>query len=170
MLHTEHCITIEAPVQVVYDILADVVGYATLFPPTRSVEILEEDTGYQIARLEVDVGGQLQTWTSRRNLVADRRIISYQQIQKAPLLKHMSGEWRCFPLTEQRTQLVLTHDFEVREPTEGKVIGQYTPEEAEAIVCDAVERNSRADLAAVKKEAERRAAPVRPGVTYETLD
>ena len=42
MHHTEHAITIDAPLDAVYEILADVEGYARLFPPTQSVEILEE--------------------------------------------------------------------------------------------------------------------------------
>jgi hypothetical protein len=65
------------------------------------------------------------------------------------------------PLSSGRTQLVLTHDFAVREPIGGLVAGQFLPEDADAILCGAVERNSHRDLTAVKQEAERRAAMVR---------
>jgi hypothetical protein len=66
----------------------------------------------------------------------------------------MSGEWRCFPLGVSSTQLVLTHDFVVREPLNGSVAG-LPVEQAEEALNGAVERNSHADLAAVKAEAER---------------
>ncbi|GCE49780.1 aromatase [Thermosporothrix hazakensis] len=156
MFHTEHCVTIDAPVEVVYNVLADVEGYAKLFPPTQEVIMLEEGADYQIAKLVVDVSGQIQSWTTRRDLDASNRIIRYQQIQTAPLMEQMGGEWRCFPLREKQTQLVLTHDFAPRAAVDGLVLGKYTPEQAEAMVRGAVEHNSVADLAAVKQEAERR--------------
>lgn len=156
MFHTEHCVTIDAPVQYVYDVLADVEGYANLFPPTQSVTLLEQGADYQIARLVVDVSGQLQTWVTRRDMDATRKVIRYQQLETAPLVEHMGGEWRCFSLKEEQTQLVITHDFIVRKPVDGLVLGKFTPEQAEEMMRGAVERNSVADLDAVRKEAERR--------------
>ncbi|MBV9689291.1 MAG: aromatase/cyclase [Ktedonobacteraceae bacterium] len=155
MFHTEHCVTIDAPIQYVYDVLADVEGYAKLFPPTQAVTLLEVGPDYQIAKLVVEVSGQIQSWTTRRDLDVVHRIIRYQQLQTAPLLDHMGGEWRCFQLRGEQTQLVITHDFAVRTAVNGLVLGQYTPEQAEEMVRGAVERNSAADLDAVKKEAER---------------
>jgi acyl carrier protein len=152
--HREHAISIEASVDTVYDILADLKGYERLFPPTQSVEILEEGSGYQVGRLVVDVGGRLQSWVTRRDLDAQRALIRYRQIETAPLIGHMSGEWRCFPLGGSSTQLVLTHDFAVREPHNGSVAG-LPVQQAEDALNGAVERNSHADLAAVKAEAER---------------
>jgi acyl carrier protein len=152
--HTEHAISIDASVDRVYDILSDLKGYERLFPPTQSVEILEEGSGYQIGRLVVDVGGSLQSWVTRRELDAEQALIRYHQIETAPLIGHMSGEWRCFPLGGSSTQLVLTHDFVVREPRNGRVAG-LPVEQAEEALSGAVERNSHADLAAVKAEAER---------------
>jgi len=152
--HTEHAISIEASVDRVYGILADLKGYERLFPPTQSVEILDEGSGYQVGRLVVDVGGRLQSWVTRRELDAQRALIRYRQIETAPLIGHMSGEWRCFPLGVSSTQLVLTHDFVVREPLNGSVAG-LPVKQAEDALNGAVERNSHVDLAAVKAEAER---------------
>src|SRR5690349_6874291 len=106
MHHTEHAITIDAPRDEVYAVLADVEGYARLFPPTRSVEILEEGDGHQIARLVVDVAGEEQSWVTRRDLDDARRVIAYRQLETAALVGHMGGEWRAFELDERRTQLV----------------------------------------------------------------
>jgi aromatase len=155
MYHTEHTVTIEANANIVYDVLADVEGYAELFPPTESVTMLEESETHQIARLVVDVMGKRQSWVSRRDLDRERRAIAYRQLENAPLVEYMGGEWRALPLDANRTQLVLTHDFAAR-PTESAP----TQEQATELLKAAVERNSHADLAAVRQEAERRAQTV----------
>jgi aromatase len=157
MDHTEHTVTVNAPAHVVYDVLADVEGYARLFPPTESVTLMESGDSYQIARLVVDVSGERLSWITRRDLDAERRVIAYRQLETAPLVAHMSGEWRALELDESRTQLVLTHDFEARRPADGRC----TEQEATKLVQTAVERNSHDDLAAVQREAGRRAETIR---------
>jgi len=152
MYHTEHTVTVEANANIVYDVLADVEGYAELFPPTESVTMLEESETHQIARLVVDVMGRRQSWVSRRDLDREHRAIAYRQVENAPMVKYMGGEWRALSLDVNRTQLVLTHDFAAR-PTDSAP----TVEQATALLKAAVERNSHADLAAVRQEAERRA-------------
>ncbi|MBC2876899.1 MULTISPECIES: aromatase/cyclase [Streptomyces] len=158
MRHTEHTVTVDAPVDVVWDVLVDVEGYARIFPPTREAKIVEESPEHQIVRLVVDVNGELQSWVSRRDIDHKRHVIAYRQLELAPLIGHMGGEWRAFPLTETRTQLVITHDFKPKEPVGGKVAGKFTYEEADALLCGGVERNSVDDLGAVRDEAERRVA------------
>lgn len=160
MFHIERCTTIDAPVELVYEVLADIEGYTKLFPHTQSVTILEHGSDYQIAKVVVKMGDLLQSWTSRRDLDAAQHIIRYRQLQTAPLIESMGGEWRCFSIGEKQTQLVLTHDFALRKAVDGLLLGQYTTEQAEKIVCDAVEHNSVADLVAVKQESERRFVPV----------
>lgn len=151
MFHTEHTVTVEAPADVVYAVLADIEGYADLFPPTRESTILEESETHQIARLVVDVSGQIQSWVSRRDLDRKRRTIAYRQLENAPMIEFMGGEWRALPLGDERTQLVITHDFAAR-PTEAVPSAERATELLQA----AVERNSHADLDAVRKESERR--------------
>ncbi|WP_158852613.1 aromatase/cyclase [Saccharothrix deserti] len=158
MHHTEHTVTVDAPVEVVWPVLVDVEGYARIFPPTEKVTILEESPEHQIARLVVDVNGVIQSWVSRRDIDVNRRVIAYRQLENAPMMGYMGGEWRALPLGDDKTQLVLTHDFKPREPVDGKVAGKYTYEEADEMIKAAVERNSVADLGAVKIEAERLAA------------
>ena len=158
MQHTEHAITIAAPQPIVWQVLADIEGYANLFPPTQSATLLEQGDNYQIAELVVDVSGQVQSWTTRRDLDPELGVIAYRQLQTAPLVEYMGGQWRAFPFGPDRTQLVLTHDFAARqESQDGKVAGQYTHAEACDLLAAAVERNSVADLAAVRDESERRA-------------
>jgi aromatase len=156
MHHAEHTVTVDADADIVYEVLADVEGYAKLFPPTESVTLLEESDSHQIARLVVDVNGQLQSWVSRRDLDPEHRTIAYQQLEKAPIVEHMGGEWRALAIDANRTQLVLTHDFAARTTD-----GVPTLEQATALLQAAVERNSVADLAAVCQEAELRARTAR---------
>ena len=155
MFHTEHTVTVEAPADLVYEVLADIEGYARLFPPTESSTMLEESDTHQIARLVVDVSGQPQSWVTRRDLDRERGVIAYRQLENAPMIKYMGGEWRTLPLGGDRTQLVITHDFEAR-PTEAVP----SADKATELLRAAVERNSHADLDAVRKEAERRAQTV----------
>jgi aromatase len=156
MRHEEHTVTVAAPLEVVWQILLDVEGYANIFPPTQHVDLLEFGGDYQIARLFVEVNGELNSWTSRRDIDHTRRVIAYRQLETAPIVGSMGGEWRAFVLTQNLTQLVLTHDYEVRAAFDGRVAGRYEPAEAERLLRAAVERNSVADLDAVKQEAERR--------------
>ncbi|MGW5677889.1 aromatase/cyclase [Streptomyces sp. NPDC003860] len=156
--HTEHTVTAQAPQSIVWEILADIENYPNLFAATKSAVVTERGDGYEIARLEVDVSGQLQSWTTRRDLHPDSGVVAYRQLDTAPLVEHMSGEWRALPYGPDRTQIVLTHDFAARQVgADGKVAGKFTHAEAHEMLAGAVERNSTAHLAAVRDEAERRA-------------
>ncbi|PKW12089.1 Ribosome association toxin PasT (RatA) of the RatAB toxin-antitoxin module [Streptomyces sp. 1222.5] len=155
MHHTEHTVTVNAPAAIVWDVLVDVEGYARIFPPTEDVKMLEESPEHQIARLTVDVNGEVQSWISRRDIDAGRRVIAYRQLENAPMMGYMGGEWRALPIDEHTTQLVLTHDFKPREPEDGLIAGKFTYEQADEMIKAAVERNSVADLGAVKDEAEK---------------
>lgn len=155
MIHTEHTVTVAAPADVVYVVLADIERYAELFPPTRGSVLLEESETHQIARLTVDVSGQLQSWVTRRDLDRERRVIAYRQLENAPMIKFMGGEWRALPLGDDRTQLVITHDFAARATD-----AVPSEETASELLAAAVDRNSHADLDAVRKESERRAQTV----------
>jgi aromatase len=157
MKHTEHTVTIQAPVDVVWDVLVDVEGYARIFPPTQEAKILEESPRHQIVRLVVDVNGETQSWVSRRDIDNSRRVIAYRQLESAPLMGFMGGEWRALPIDDKTTQLVLTHDFKPKDPIDGLVAGKFTLEQVWSLLDAAVERNSVADLGAVKTESEKRA-------------
>ncbi|UNO43002.1 aromatase/cyclase [Streptomyces sp. MST-110588] len=167
MHHTEHTVTVNAPAATVWDVIVDVQGYARIFPPTREVVILEESPEHQICRLTVDVNGEVQSWVSRRDIDTTRRTIAYRQLENAPLMGYMGGEWRALPIDEKTTQLVLTHDFKPRDPVDGKVAGKFTYEQADELIKAAVERNSVADLGAVKTEAENRTVGTTPHTAPE---
>ncbi|RCV50087.1 SRPBCC family protein [Marinitenerispora sediminis] len=156
VIHTEHATTIDAPVETVWEVVCDVEGYARLFPATLESEIVEEGADYQVVRRVVDVGGQVQAWVSRREIDAANRVVAYHQIDRAPLVDHMGGEWRVYPLRGGRTQLVVTHDYVIRAPEDGLIAGKFTEEEAAELLRTGIERSGVEDLAAMRGEAERR--------------
>ncbi|MFI0409345.1 aromatase/cyclase [Actinomadura sp. 3N508] len=159
MEHTEHTVTAQAPQSVVWEVLTDIENYPNLFDATKSARVVERGDRHEIVRLEVDVSGQVQAWTTRRDLDPDLCVVAYRQLELAPIVAHMSGEWRALPCGPDRTQVVLTHDFAAKqEGADGKVAGQFTHAEAHEMLAGAVERNSTSHLQAVREEAERRAA------------
>ncbi|MGW3135059.1 aromatase/cyclase [Streptomyces sp. NPDC001139] len=162
MQHTEHSVTIDAPVHVVWEIVKDAEGYARIFPPTKKVEILEQSDVHEVIRLLVEVDGNDHTWVSRREIDFPGRVISFHQIEPVPMLSQMGGEWRVFELDGDQTQLVLTHDYALREAVDGLVAGVFAPQEAARLVEVGVERNSLADLGAVKTAAETRHGGAKP--------
>lgn len=155
--HTEHTVTVAAPRDMVWQLLVDVENYPNLFTATKSAEIIETGDSYELVKLEVDVSGKLQAWTSRRDIDPVHGVIAYRQLQTAPIVEHMGGEWRVFPLGLDRTQLVITHDFAARKAdSNGLVANEFTFEQAHEMLATAVERNSVAHLGAIKTEAELR--------------
>lgn len=136
----------------------DAKRYARIFPTTQKVKILEKPTTHQTARLVVDVNEEIQSWVPRRDIDKDRHVIAYRQLENAPLMGYMGGQWRALILGDDTTQLARTHDFKPRAPVDGKILGKNAFEEADASLCAAVDRNSEADLDAVEIEAEKRVA------------
>ncbi|MEU3561860.1 aromatase/cyclase [Kitasatospora sp. NPDC006786] len=156
MQHKEHAITINAPVEKVWDVLVDVEGYARIFPQTHEVQITESSPTHQIVRIVAEVAGQKQSWVSRRDIDQDRRVIAYEQLEKAQLMSHMGGEWRVRELADGSTELVITHDFAPQEGLVGGLIGAKPgDEDLGEVLSRAVDQISHKDLAAVKAEAER---------------
>lgn len=62
MEHTEHTVTVATSVDLVWEILLDVEGYAKIFPPTEDVQLLESSAEHQVARLTVRVNDEVQSW------------------------------------------------------------------------------------------------------------
>ncbi|MCK7625842.1 aromatase/cyclase [Streptomyces sp. RS10V-4] len=158
MHHVEHTVTVAAPVDVVWDVLLDVRGHERILGSVHAAEVLASSGTHQLVRLTVEVNtGVVHTWVTRRDIDADARVIAFRQVEDlAPLVRHMGGEWRAFPLGADRTQLVLTQDYAAREPVDGLVAGRFTPEATEQMLHGVTERNGTGDLAGVRAEAERR--------------
>ncbi|MFD9443891.1 aromatase/cyclase [Streptomyces sp. NPDC060006] len=144
---TEHSVTVSASAAAVYDLIADVSGWPEIFGPTVHVEILDEagpGGDEQHLRIWAIANEQVRTWTSRRALDPDARTVTFRQVVSAHPVASMGGEWRVEPVEDGTTRVVLLHDYRAVD----------SDPEAEELIERAVDRNSRAELAALKNAAE----------------
>ncbi|MFI6346439.1 aromatase/cyclase [Streptomyces sp. NPDC050560] len=143
--HTEHTVVATASADVLYDIIADVTVWPAVFGPTLHAERVESDGAQERIRLWALANGEVKTWLSRRTLDAGARRVAFRQEVSQPPVASMGGEWIMKPATGGDTLVVMTHD--------------YTPVDDDPGHADwiarAVDRNSRAELAALKAAVER---------------
>jgi aromatase len=102
---------ISAPPQAVYDLVADVTRWPTIFAPSLYIlplELAEHAERFQLWAL---VNGQVKTWVSRRTLDSQQLRISFAQEHTQPPFVSMGGEWEFHSLPGNRAEVVLTHHF-----------------------------------------------------------
>ncbi|MFB7274548.1 aromatase/cyclase [Streptomyces sp. NPDC056244] len=145
---TEHSITVAAPQAVVYGLIADVAGWPAVFGPTVHVDVLEEADpergGEQLLRIWATANGQVRAWTSRRVLDPAARTVLFRQTVPAAPVASMGGEWRVESAGDGTSRVVLLHDYRAVDDDPA----------AEELIARAVDRNSLAELAALKEAAE----------------
>ncbi|MFI0741830.1 aromatase/cyclase [Streptomyces sp. NPDC021100] len=140
----EHGITVAAPAADVYALLADVENWPLLFPPTVHAERTERVGASERIRIWATANGTAKTWTSLRLLDPVRRRIEFRQEVPAPPVAAMGGTWLADPLSPTTTRVTLRHHYRAAD---GDPDGL-------AWIEAAVDRNSRAELAALKAHAE----------------
>ncbi|MDB1089566.1 aromatase/cyclase [Streptomyces sp. ACA25] len=140
----EHVITVAAPPEAVYALVADVSGWPQVFGPTVHVELPEDDNGEQLLTLWAFANGEVRTWSSRRTLDAAAGRITFRQVVSASPVASMGGEWRVEPHADGGSRVVLLHDFRAVDDDPDAV----------RLIEQAVDRNSRAELDALKHVAE----------------
>lgn len=152
--YTEHSVTVAAPPDRVYALIADVSCWPQIFTPTVHAEVAEKDgresdgresdgTGERIL-LWAFANGQVRHWSSRRTLDPAARTITFRQVASASPVASMGGEWRIEPNEDGGAHVVLLHDFRAEgdDPESVRLIGE------------AVDRNSKAELSALRNVAE----------------
>jgi aromatase len=140
----EHEITVAAPAKDVYQLVADVQNWPQIFHPTVHVEHVEQGERSERIRIWATANGTAKTWTSRRELnPADLRIDFRQEVSQPPV-GGMGGAWLIEPLSGNESKVRLLHDYHAAsdDPADLEWIDQ------------AVDRNSRVELAALKENAE----------------
>jgi ribosome-associated toxin RatA of RatAB toxin-antitoxin module len=134
--HDEHRITVQAPPEVVYDVIADVRRWPYVFAPTVHAERIEHAAGEERIRLWALANGAVKTWTSRRELDRAGLRVRFAQEVSQPPVAEMRGEWILTPAGERTTDVVLTHDYRAERDDPGGT----------EWIREAVDRNSRAEL------------------------
>ncbi|MFG2418097.1 aromatase/cyclase [Streptomyces sp. NPDC048448] len=140
----EHEITIAAPAPAVYRLLAEVTNWPRIFPPTIHVDQVERNGSEERIRIWATAGGEAKNWTSRRELDPEGLRITFRQEIPAPPVAAMGGTWIIEPLGENASRVRLLHDYRAIDDDPHDLLW----------IDQAVDRNSRSELAALKKNVE----------------
>ncbi|MEU6942397.1 aromatase/cyclase, partial [Streptomyces rubiginosohelvolus] len=140
----EHEITVSAPAAEVYRLIAEVENWPRIFPPTIYVDHIERSAGEELIRIWATANGEAKNWTSRRVLDPEAMRITFRQQVSTPPVATMGGTWIIEPLDEATSRVRLLHDYRaIDDDPEGL-----------AWIDEAVDRNSRSELAALKTNVE----------------
>ncbi|MEU0816223.1 aromatase/cyclase [Streptomyces mirabilis] len=140
----EHEITIAAPAPAVYRLLAEVTNWPRIFPPTIHVDRVEHDGSQERIRIWATANGEAKNWTSRRELDPEALRITFRQEVTAPPVAAMGGTWIIEPLGENESRVRLLHDYRAVDDDPHDLLW----------IDEAVDKNSRSELAALKKNVE----------------
>lgn len=141
---TEHEISVAAPAQAVYRLLADTANWPRIFPPTIWVDQVEGDGTTERIRIWATAGEAAKNWTSRRTLDPQALTITFRQEVTAAPVAAMGGAWIIEPAGEAQCRVRLLHDYRAIDDDPAHL----------AWIDQAVDRNSRAELAALKANLE----------------
>nr|AAK06788.1 putative cyclase/dehydrase SimA5 [Streptomyces antibioticus]AAL15584.1 Sim6 [Streptomyces antibioticus] len=142
--HVEHTIEVDAPATDVYRLLAEVENWPRIFGPTIHVDHVERGARTERIRIWATANGAAKSWTSRRELDPEALRIDFRQEVSAPPVAAMGGAWIIEPVSEGACRVRLLHDYRAIDDA---------PEDL-AWIEQAVDRNSRSELAALKANAE----------------
>ncbi|PXX59745.1 aromatase [Nocardia tenerifensis] len=153
----EHEITIAAPAAVVYRLLAEVENWPRIFPPTIHVE--QASTGDRTERIHIwaTANGEPKSWVSRRTLDPDRFRIRFEQEVSAPPVATMHGEWIIEPDEAGNSRVRLLHGYRAIDDDPDGL----------AWIEAAVDRNSRAELSALRTNIESTLAATESTFSFE---
>jgi aromatase len=140
-----HEITVNAPAHAVYRLLARVTNWPRIFPPTIHVEQIQADGDSERIRIWAIANGEPKNWISHRTLDPGALRITFRQDVTAPPVAAMGGAWIIEPLGPEQSRVRLLHDY--------RAIGD-DPHDLLWIE-RAVDKNSTAELAALKDNVER---------------
>ena len=140
----EHGVRVGASAERVYALIADVGQWPEVFPPTVHAECVEQEGNSELIRLWATANGTAKTWTSRREHDPERMSVSFRQERSQHPVGGMGGKWVVEPVSDSECQVRLLHDF---------FAATDDPADLDWI-SEAVDRNSRSELHALKTSAE----------------
>jgi aromatase len=140
----EHEITVNAPAAAIYRLIAEVENWPRIFPPTVYVDYVERSGHSERIRIWATANGEAKNWTSGRVLDPVKLRIEFRQEVSTPPVAAMGGTWLIEPISEGESRVRLLHDY--------RAVGD-DPDKL-AWIAEAVDRNSRSELAALKASVE----------------
>ncbi|PRW64209.1 aromatase/cyclase [Actinopolyspora mortivallis] len=140
----EHEINIAAPAREIYRLLAEVENWPRIFPPSVYVDYLERGGSEERIRIWATANGEAKNWSSRRVLDPERMRISFRQETPASPVAEMGGSWIIESSGPETSRVRLLHDYRAIDDD---------PDSTDWIE-QAVDRNSRSELASLKNNIE----------------
>ena len=140
----EHRIIIRASADSIYGLIADVESWPRIFPPTVYVDRIDQGPAHERIRIWAQAKGVTKSWTSRRQFDPGSLRIDFQQEVCAPPVAEMGGAWIIEPLSADESRVRLLHDYRAVGDDPAKL----------AWIDEAVDRHSRAELAALQTNLE----------------
>lgn len=140
----EHTITMAAPARTVFGLIAEVENWPRIFPPTIYVEHVERGDKEERIRIWATANGEAKNWTSRRILDPGNMRIDFRQEVSTPPVAAMGGTWIIEPTSATQSRIRLRHDYRAVDDDPASL--QW--------IDDAVDRNSRSELAALRANVE----------------
>src|ERR1035437_2247826 len=140
----EHEITVCAGAPDVYRLIADVENWPRIFPPTVYADYVECSGQEERIRIWATANGEAKSWTSRRVLDPAGLRIEFRQEVSAPPVAGMGGVWLIEPVSAGECRVRLLHDYQAIDDDPDDLVW----------IDQAVDRNSRSELAALKANLE----------------
>ncbi|RLK53972.1 aromatase/cyclase [Actinokineospora cianjurensis] len=140
----EHEISIGAPATTVYRLIAEVANWPRIFPPTIHVDHVSRGADEERIRIWATANGEAKSWTSHRVLDPGALRITFQQEVSSPPVAAMGGTWIVEPLSDRASLVRLLHRYRAVDDDPRSL--QWIDE--------AVDRNSRTELASLKHNVE----------------
>ncbi|WET83079.1 aromatase/cyclase [Amycolatopsis sp. QT-25] len=141
--YSTHSITVPAPVDQVYDLVAKAADWPALFPPTVHIEHLERGETLERFHIWALANNGVKDWVSRRTLDRVARVITFRQEVSRPPVAAMSGTWLFTPTADGGTAVELRHEYTPVDDDPG----------ASAWIRQALDTNSAAELASLSRAA-----------------
>ncbi|MER8041698.1 SRPBCC family protein [Streptomyces sp. NPDC094032] len=153
--HTDNSITIDAPLDLVWDITNDIENWPRLFSEYASVDVLSREGDATTFRLTMhpDDNGKVWSWVSERTVDRERRTVRAHRVETGPFA-HMNIRWE-YGQQPHGVTMRWVQDFAMKP--DAPVDDDW--------MTDNINRNSRTQMALIRDRIEqaareRRTAPV----------
>ncbi|MFI8966383.1 SRPBCC family protein [Streptomyces sp. NPDC053493] len=138
--HTDNSITIDAPLDLVWDITNDIENWPRLFSEYASVEVLSREGDTTTFRLTMhpDENGKVWSWVSERTVDRANRTVRARRVETGPFA-HMNIRWEYTELPGG-VQMRWVQDFAMKP--DAPVDDEW--------MTDNINRNSRVQMALIR--------------------
>lgn len=155
--HVSHHIEVDAPAERVLNLLVDASRWPLILGPTLHVDYLAKTPTDERLHIWARANDDVRSWESHRHIDADAWTVDFEQVTPAPPAAAMSGCWTVEPGEELATRLVLAHSYAAIDDDPAGL--QW--------IAEATDRNSTAELQAMKTVAESLGAFEEATFTFE---